>query len=63
MHGHAPQLAARLGEHQRFFAEHEHGGAAEKMRGNNRAAGVHGARAFDDGDSVAAGVGHGNRRG
>ena len=54
MHRHPPQLAARFGEHQRFFAEHEHGGTAEKMRGENGAAGVNGARSFDDGDSVAA---------
>ncbi len=59
MHRHPPQLAARLGEYQHLFAEHEHGGTVEKMRGENGAARVDGTRAFDDGDSVAAGVGHG----
>jgi hypothetical protein len=31
------------------------------MRGENGVAGVNGTRAFDDGDSVAASVGHGNQ--
>ena len=60
MHRHAPRLAVRLGKHQRFFAEHEDGGAAEKMRGDDHGA-ARGDRAgaVDDGDGVAAGVGHG----
>ena len=58
MHRDAPRLGIRLGEHDRLLAEHEDGGAAEKMRGNDRAARGHSARAVDDGDGVAAGVAH-----
>ena len=58
MHRDAPRLAVRLGEHDRLLAEHEGGGAAEKMRGDDGAARGDRARAFDDGDGVAAGVGH-----
>ena len=48
------EFAARLGQQQRLFAEHEYGGTAEKMRGDHGAARSNGARAFDDGDGVAA---------
>ena len=63
MHVHAAQLALRLGEDQRFLAQYEHGGAAEKVRRNNRAAHGNRARAFDDGDGVGigAGIGHGSQ--
>ena len=54
----APRLLVRRREYDRFLAEHESGGAAEKMRADDSAADRHRARAVDDGDGVAAGVGH-----
>ena len=61
MHRDATRLAVRLGEQQRFLAEHEHGGAAEKMRADDGRARRHRVRAFDDGDGIAAGIGHETR--
>ncbi len=60
MDGDAARLAVRLREHDRFLAEHEGRGAAEKMRGNDGAFGRDLVGAIDDGMGVvAAGVGHG----
>ena len=52
-------LAARRRQHHGFLAEHEHGHAAEKMRGDDRTARRDRMDAFDDGGGVVAGVGHG----
>ena len=58
MDGYAPRLAFRLDEQQRFLAEHEHGSAAKKVRGDHRRTGRDRVRAVDDGDGIAAGIGH-----
>ena len=58
MHVEAARLAFRFGEHHRLLAEDERGGGAEEVRGDDRAPGRHRVRAFDDGNNVAAGVGH-----
>ena len=58
MHVEAPRLALRFGEHHRLFAQDERRGAAEEVRGDDRAARRDRVRAFDDGNNVAAGVGH-----
>ena len=58
MDGDPPRLAVGLGEHHRFLAEHEHGSAAKKMRGDDRSARRQRTGAIDDGDGIAAGVGH-----
>src|SRR5208282_2313254 len=59
MHVHAPHVTAWLSKQQRFLAEHEYGRAAKKMRSYDCPPSGHRARAFDDGDGIAAGVGHG----
>ncbi len=53
MHADAPRLAVGLREHDRFLAEHEGRGAAEKMRGDNGAVRGDLVRAVDDGMGVA----------
>ena len=60
MHGDAPRLAVRFDEQQRFVAEHEHGGVAEKVRGDDRRAGRDRTGAVDDGNRIGAGVRHPN---
>ncbi len=49
MDGDAPRLAVRFDEQHRFLAEHEHGGVAEKVRGDDRRAGRDRMGAVDDG--------------
>ena len=47
-----------LGEHHGLFAKHEHGGAPEEMRGDDRASRRHRLGAFNDGNCLAAAIGH-----
>ena len=58
MDGDPPRLTVGRREHHRFLAEHEHGGTAKKMRGDDRSARRQRTGAIDDGDGIAAGVGH-----
>ena len=58
MDGDPPRLTVGRREHHRFLAEHEHGGTAEKMCGNDCSARRQRTGAIDDGDGIAASVGH-----
>ena len=52
------RLAFRLDQQQRFLAQHERGGVAEKVRGDDRRAGRHRTGAICDGSGVGAGISH-----
>jgi hypothetical protein len=58
MYGDAARFAFGLGEYHRLLAKHEHRGAPEEMRGDDRAIRRYRLSALNDGNCLAAGVGH-----
>src|SRR5262249_35311157 len=58
MSQHSPRLAIAWNDEKVLFAQHEKGGGIEKMRRDNRRAGVDRPGTRDDGGSIVAAVGH-----